>query len=385
MIRGIIATLAFLAGLLIDRGSLHVRSSVTDVDGHIASVAGIETAFQEKHIVKLLLVHGMGPHEAHETRPYTNQIAKKLGFNPVSDKDTQAFMPPPPLPAGAEPAELYERTYTRKNPAAPGGVDVLIAYEIRWAPLIDGIKHRALAQDADYDSTRVKGNALLKRTLMNDRLADPVMYLGDMGVYIRNAIKFATCRMTNGVFDQTHVGKETCSHVHDDNAAIAIITWSLGSRITYDALNELVHDESSGEAPKLVLRETFNVYMLANQLPLLQLSHLPPASGECEVPTQNSLRDLLLLTKDLKVTRTLSPALPFTVIAVSDPNDLLSYPIPKSFAEEIACKDARFVNVITEIARPFALGMFANPLKAHTGQMDNPFIVRLLEYGYSKR
>lgn len=199
---------------------------------------------------------------------------------------------------------------------------------------------------------------------MNDRLTDPVMYLGSMGPLIRNAVKHATCVMVNGTFDQERVGEETCTNVHDDNIAIGIVTWSLGSRVVYDALSELESPQADVTATRFILQRTFNIYMLANQLPLLQLSQAPVShqQGECIAPPKDSLRDLLMLTASIKREITL----PITIITISDPNDLLSYPIPRSFAEDVACKTARFVIVTTPIARPFASGYIANPMTAHT-------------------
>jgi hypothetical protein len=68
--------------------------------------------------------------------------------------------------------------------------------------------------------------------------------------------------------------------------------------------------------------------------------------------------------------------LPFTVIAVSDPNDLLSYPIAKAFAETEKTRDYRFVNVITGIGRKYANGLVANPLQAHTRTHNQSFRAR---------
>src|SRR5438270_11244195 len=137
MIRGIIGTLLFLAGLLLDRGSLRVKSTVRDVYGNPTPLAGFDGAFREKHIVKLLLVHGMGPHSPSETRPFTDDVAGRLGFVAKLPEDTPGYMPAPPLPPDAKPALLRLRTYTRHNEMAPGKVDVLLVYEVTWSPLID--------------------------------------------------------------------------------------------------------------------------------------------------------------------------------------------------------------------------------------------------------
>jgi|SRR5215212_11470474 len=136
--------------LLLNRGGARAKSTVQDVYGQPSAVAGIDAAFQQKHIVKLLLVHGMGPHSPSETRPFTDDVAARLGFAAKVPHDTPGVLKPPALPPGAEPAMLRLRTYTRQNEAAPGQVDVPIAYEVTWSPLIDNIKHEALKEDAEH-------------------------------------------------------------------------------------------------------------------------------------------------------------------------------------------------------------------------------------------
>src|ERR1043165_6970072 len=319
MLAGFLLALGLVAGLILDRGGRDFRPTIRDVNNQPVAVDGLANAFNEKHIVKLLLVHGIGMHEPHEKRNFTDAIAvARLGFVRKTQDDVPGHLDPPPLPPHTKPAVLMLRTYTRDNSLAPGGKDVLIVYEVTWSPLVNEMKQNAFREEELFAHDRAFANRFLKQKIMNERLADAVLYLGDMGIYIRNAVKHSACTMANGVFDQSTVGNETCNKTHDDNVAVEIITWSLGSRITYDALQEL-ETSTSSSAPKFILQRTFNIYMLANQLPLLGLATLPPKSSTSAI-ARNSEALSKLLSAQVFMPRQLT--LPFTVIAVSDPNDL---------------------------------------------------------------
>jgi len=128
-----------------------------------------------------------------------------------------------------------------------------------------------------------------------------------------------------------------------------------------------------------VLLRTFNIYMLANQLPLLGLADIPTPLTDGERAARNSLQELIRARKAVSH----NESRPFTIIAISDPNDLLSYPIPKGFGKSEETRDYQFINVITPIARKYALGTVAHPGKAHTGHADTPFVVDIIAHGHS--
>ena len=375
----VLLTLAAVALFIFSPGVHRTRSTIRDTDNHPVHVYGLRDAFAHDHIVKLLLVHGMGPSAPGSTKSFTDAIGSRLGFGAPGPDVPGRLAAPLSLPAHAAPAVLRLRTYHKKN--TDGSTDALIIYELTWSPLITTLKQDALGYESEYAAARVRGNAYLKAFLMNERLTDPVLYIGTMGPYIRNAVKHAACTMVNGVFTQDLVplGSETCTHVHDDHMSVAIITQSLGSRITYDALSELLAQPTeSVSAPQVVLQHTFNIYLLANQLPLLGLATVPTDMPPGFTLERSSLHTLLVLRKRVGP----QTPLPFTVIAVSDPNDLLSYPIPKAFADPEKGPEYRFVNVITGIGRKYANGLVANPLQAHTGHTSNPFVLDLIAYGH---
>jgi hypothetical protein len=116
--------------------------------------------------------------------------------------------------------------------------------------------------------------------------------------------------------------------------------------------------------------------MLANQLPLLQ-SGLEPASIRDAVPAYCSPDGAHYPDRLFKETQ---------LIAFSDPNDLLSYPIPDAFVREHV--DSRLcpkqVNVTINIApvtNVLGFGEFANPLSAHVDYDNDERVIGLITRG----
>ena len=116
--------------------------------------------------------------------------------------------------------------------------------------------------------------------------------------------------------------------------------------------------------------------MLANQLPLLQ-SGLEPAGVQGAVPAFCRPEGADFANRLFQVTE---------LIAFSDPNDLLSYPIPDAFVRDHV--DSRLcpkqVNVTINIARirsVLGLGEFANPLTAHVDYDDDERVIGLITRG----
>ena len=125
-----------------------------------------------------------------------------------------------------------------------------------------------------------------------------------------------------------------------------------------------------------IFKDLLKVFMLANQLPLLQ-SGLEPASVQGAVPAYCRPDGAEFANRLFKETE---------LIAFSDPNDLLSYPIPDAFVRDHV--DSRLcpkqVNVTINIApvrSVLGLGEFANPLAAHVDYDDDPRVIGLITRG----
>jgi hypothetical protein len=168
-----------------------------------------------------------------------------------------------------------------------------------------------------------------------------------------------------------------------------MVAHSIGSRITIDgmqAIASLLEKEKhtpavpDNEKPLRMIDALRNkhipIFMLSNQLPMLQLGReLPEVSGRktayCD-PGGAHYRSRL-------VSRT-------SIIAFSDPNDLLSYAIPPGFSEKYLdsrlCVDVTNINInVAGIIDVFGMGKFANPLDAHLGYSKDDRVVAMIAHG----
>jgi hypothetical protein len=250
----------------------------------------------------------------------------------------------------------------------------MLFFELTWSPISQPAKD-AIAFDntAVYAHRRASLNNVFKQ-FVNDVAPDPLVYTG-----------------TGRERIQTTVGQALCWALTPDDPAFAsrlevddfaFITHSLGSRITTDGLTRLTRYTAGADDPELrrvseLLQERdVKIFMLANQLPLLQ-SGLEPAGVQGAVPATCLAGGADFASRLFKETE---------LIAFSDPNDLLSYPIPDAFVRDHV--DSRLcpkqVNVTINIAPVrsiLGLGEFANPLAAHVDYDDDARVIGLITRG----
>ena len=161
------------------------------------------------------------------------------------------------------------------------------------------------------------------------------------------------------------------------------VTHSLGSRIMTDALQSIAADFGGGAGLKLypglfpaVQKKKLTVFMLANQLPLLQLGRPnPEVTGQFDRhcrPSGDKYNDRMFSR--------------VRIIAFSDPNDVLSYAIPPKFAEDHidsrVCPKIVNVNInVAKVIELFGFGQFADPAEAHGGYDHDERVIELIANG----
>jgi hypothetical protein len=177
---------------------------------------------------------------------------------------------------------------------------------------------------------------------------------------------------------------QACSF-NDDSAAAnllvdqyAFISHSLGSRITIDGMQRIASllDQRDADFTKALQNKEIPIYMMSNQLPMLQLGRKMPEVSNQKVAYCQANGDKY---NHRMVAKT-------SVIAFSDPNDLLSYAIPHGFVEKYLdsrlCIDVTNVNInVATIFDAFGLGKLANPIDAHVGYDTDDRVVALIAKG----
>jgi len=276
-----------------------------------------------------------------------------------------------------------------------------VIYRIFWDEIFwRSLQYAHIGQDDsqgssfNFASLRRDINRDLKDKMVNYGFSDAVMYLGPAGDEIRDAIRGAMC---SAALDAAGVSfkeqghevnfKQICGTA--SNTAIktdpfAFVTESLGSKIAFDVMRtsmtdgrETVHDE--------MIKGT-QIYMLANQIPLLSLSDIsisdemaPSAYTEEERPT---------------------------IIAFSEINDFLTYELVPFYEQlyknsqrnkarktgQNAEPDRRdlvdllgfnIIDMRVEFASPLVpiVRDFVDPLFAHNGHVRQPEIMEYIICG----
>ncbi len=353
---------------------------------------GIEADLTKKNgKTKVLFVHGVGDHKPGYTTEFLEKLAKELNLNARSEVQKNIELTTPLFPG----KNLGNLRVTRLLNEKYG--QELTFYELTWSEITR--QEKALLDfdnSGEYDFRRAKINAMLKK-FSNDTGPDPIIYLGQSRVPILAAYAQSFCWMDTKDWEELpDSGKHACLGLNDSSAGsiannnYVIISHSLGSRIVIDGTQRIAsllanpekHFGSnqkvtiSTKAVQALQNKRIPMFMLSNQLPMLQLGReLPEVAGQktsyCDPKGADYKKRMLKETE---------------IIAFSDPNDLLSYGIPPGFAEKYIDSRlcARITNVNINIAKVMdAFGMtdLANPLEAHVGYDTDDRVIAMIARG----
>jgi hypothetical protein len=122
------------------------------------------------------------------------------------------------------------------------------------------------------------------------------------------------------------------------------------------------------------------IFMVANQIPILDQANPPLLTGlpsPVEGRHEPSVNALLTILADAQ--QRTAPIRKPTIVAFSDPNDLLSY---RLLSANLDTADARLINVIVSNDDTLA-GYVERPDNAHCGYAWNPYVIGMIVNGYN--
>jgi len=343
-------------------------------------------SIQNSGKVKVLMVHGVGDHKPGYSTEFYEKLAKELSLSVTSKthKDIQlSARNSPDQPLGNLRIKRYLNRQKTKE---------FLFYELTWSDITAKEKD-VLAYDnsGEYSFRRAEINDLMKR-FSNDTGPDPIIYLGESRESILTSFSESFCWMTSGNWDDLPTDTKAICKSPDvssiNNDQYAFVSHSLGSRITIDGMQRIADFLSNGNknrkaniSVKNALREkTIPIYMMSNQLPMLQLGRkLPEVSGQ-NAQYCNGQGD--------KYSERIFTKTP--IIAFSDPNDLLSYAIPPRFVDKYLdsrlCIDVTNINInVAFVYDFFGVGKLANPMEAHIGYDTDDRVVALIAKGIGNK
>lgn len=353
------------------------------------SFGGLTASLEQPGISKVLMVHGVGDHLPGYSTQFFEKLAKQLDLT-VRSREHKDIALTSPFDESKKLGNLRVHRLLNKDRSKE-----LFFYELTWSE-ITAEEKALLSYDnsGEYSFRRAEVNDLLKK-FSNDTGPDPIIYLGESRQDILISFTQSFCWMVSSEWgDLPSEGKQACDlssptlqkNLQADH--YAFVSHSLGSRITIDGLQRIASQLSQKGASKQVpmsgnneltgalKNKKISIYMMSNQLPMLQLGRKPPeVSGQhqqyCSANGEHYNQRILSAT---------------SIIAFSDPNDLLSYAIPQGFTEKYLdsrlCIDVTNINInVAKIIDAFGLGKLANPLKAHIGYETDDRVVALIAQG----
>lgn len=340
----------------------------------------------ERPVLKVLMVHGIGTHRPGYAATLETNLAQALGLQVSAPQPIRFELGHPEF--GEEP--LGTLSVARYANAARDRE--MLFFELTWSRISDQAKADiAFDTTETYARQRAAFNRLAK-AFVNDAAPDPLVYVGVGRQKILAAVTQSICWMGTATWDTLPRGVAHCDPGRPgygerlETDQLAFISHSLGSRVVLDALEGLPEQFARRRGVFRVARlsdelrdNRYPVFMLSNQLPLLQAGFAPP-SVRGETAAYCRPDGARYPERTFAETR---------IVAFSDPNDLVSYPIPDEFVQ--ARIDSRLCpavdNVILNVApvrSAFGAFDFANPLSAHREYEADERVIAMIADGLGR-
>ena len=334
--------------------------------------------------LKILMVHGIGNHAPGYSRRLQDGLVAEYGFENMDETVKTIALRHPAYPASLG----VLRVHRFMNPEQS---QEMLFYELTWDSIVDQEK-QLLSFDNSTEASvkRAPFNHTLK-TFINETVPDALMYNSKYRLPIQLSVAQANCWILSEKWENLPNNQESHCNINRpdylaefDHSRFAIISHSLGSRISLDALQESMTHVTKQPGYQIVsdkLRsEPIYLYMLSNQLPLLQL-------GQDLPEVHDQVRSYCTSEGDKYDERFVDK---LQIVAFSDPNDLFSYGVSPDYANRYM--DSRLCpavsNVTIQVAqvRSFLLGTseVANPLAAHSDYEVDSRVLKMLVSGFGQ-
>jgi hypothetical protein len=331
-----------------------------------APLVGIIQFMDERPDLKyrLIAVHGVGEQPPNFADAWMSEFAKAARLSSAGTQKAAAYdmgetSNHQPVPEGMWPnLEEYNFTHTHGDQSTD-----LRAYAVNWSPLTKPYKDNLVDDETPPKFTRKRAilNSDLKLQLLDDRLLDAVMYAGAYKATLKQALDDALCRAMRDDGSGPVAGGAACSWSSISNQVastrrLIFFTHSLGGRMVFDVLTDLLKDKQ-GPA-YAALRNGFQIYMFANQLSLLELTdHADPFDRS----QGNAIARFSQAVKGAATEH--GERVRGQFVAFNDPNDILSYQVPRHMMLELGTGGSAANVTISNAVTWF--GLIEDPTAAH--------------------
>lgn len=456
-----LATLASAVLLLAACGSTPVVYAPGDMEGQPPT--GTVTALKkllanDAGPVRLVFMHGVGDHcygYALGDDGWLGTRARDTIGLTAGALSADYRIPVDVFMGGSPDAHSYmqyaTRSYESTGRSLPRGLHI-DAVEITWSPLTQWLKTTQLYYDSSsafaassrpsclespdpkvvpdikHPPQRLLLDQLIKEQLFDRNLADAIIYAGRYAPVLERGVAEALC---HAITNQPPNARCRWPDPSTDAHRYVFVTHSLGSRILYDTLINLLDYDPFGKgnpfakgdfepddtylkaaAPFVaqMVARTPAIYMMANQLSLMGLADTPAKARSSEGPkpyfvipplaeiarvgprplaaldasTCRSAPNVLGRVRDAQLGPLAAEAPALQFVAFNDTNDLLTWHIPRWYSNEgeDECRpNVRFSNVFVQNATHWLV--LEGPLSAHQNYFTRSAVWRVMLCGAS--
>ena len=385
-----------------------------DDDGFQGMTALVNDPSAPHGPLHVLVVHGMGTPAPYQFEGFIKSLADRFRLAqippPATEPQLQGCYPGAPaqealdhpaaqvIPIKGVPVDASARLYTYAFAPVGGGPEKLRVSYLFWAPLTESIKCDLAARETNAkDAPPRQAFAGFAKDFIDDKLADVVLYGGTYRESVmRPSLQAALCYIIDG---KPADNGTTCRHGEYSQRTV-IITHSLGGYMMMDAIDDELRREKTGaahaeSAARTLLKNTQFMFMMANQLALLDLTTLNGyprrlGGGPTEADVAEHFANRWAAIKLRSPVRTRQAEAEWTqgatarqIVAFSDPNDILSWrlkrydlKLPPSEWSSVKLTNVYLSN--GEFSVPL---IFSDPTTAHTGYFDNQTVMDMLVCG----
>lgn len=334
---------------------------------------GLVELLQEQEVqgVDVISIHGMCTH----TEDWAKQSGERVSVTMEAGK---------PKPEDQKKVHEGEKgLVVWKTAIDARNVDV---YAILWSPLTtehkkslcrdSGMNTRSCPNAGDRgqgsdDRDQARLNNKLKSKLMNDCLADAMLYVGDSRNDIQEEVQLALEKIS-----------ESRQEKESENRAAVIIAESLGSSIIADLFTLHRGNAENMDVLRSAFRATRAIFLAANQIKMLHLAQKKGGKPTSQKDREEN-KDESLLGVMKEADESSDSAVEFVQIfpedvdvrqvVFTDPNDVLGYETDHPDHINIRVSNA-----------PTYFWLLENPYAAHTAYVDNPTVWKYIMCGDDK-
>lgn len=308
-----------------------------------SSFSGITDHMQTPKCANLLIVHGLGGFSKGDPETLVAAIKNRLNFLEIDRPCARQII-----------KDNITYGYLVHTDLEDSSHNSLRIYQLYWHP--STARARSFLEDIDAQNTshRVSLINTVKKDYVDSAFAEAILYVSNYTDEIQYPFKKAI----------EWIAQETCGE------ALSIVGFSLGGAMLIDALENLENQHLKENFVKQVA----DIYFLSNSSPLFELALL----SKCPRTSLKWNWQEFPIGRFVHEKRKYDPD--FHIIAVSDPNDALSFVVKDHYVPSRCGWENAYINQEVRNVKCSFCGLI-NPADAHTGYGKNPRVLDMVIYG----